>query len=70
MSYLAEHELSSGETVEIHRCNQCNGVLGIDSSFIDQVNDEVKCPMCENKIVLGDVDLAANALMKIEKGKD
>jgi len=44
--------------------------LGIDSSFIDQVNDEVKCPMCENKIVLGDVDLAANALMKIEKGKD
>lgn len=38
---------STKEAVEIHRCPHCKGVLGIDTSYLDQVAVIIKCPMCE-----------------------
>ena len=27
-------------------CPGCHGIFGIDATYIDQVNENVKCPMC------------------------
>jgi Zn-finger nucleic acid-binding protein len=47
---------SSGEEVEIHRCPSCDGVFGIDASFLDQVGTEVSCLMCDVEINISDPD--------------
>ena len=35
-------------TLEVHICNNCGGALGIDASFIEQVQEDILCPMCDN----------------------
>ena len=43
--------------VEIHECPHCTGVFGVDWTFLDQVSQEVKCPMCEQPVLCVDADV-------------
>jgi len=36
--------------VEIGTCPRCNGLIGVDASYLDQVNSEVACPMCGKRV--------------------
>ena len=53
-TYITETDLGNDETVEIHRCPTCHGVLGIDWTFLDQVQDEIVCPMCSKEFTPSD----------------
>ena len=52
-TWLDIHALPNDEEVEIHRCPFCNGVFGVDSTFVDQVGTKITCPMCETRITVG-----------------
>ena len=45
-------ELETGE-VEIMQCDVCHGLIGVDSSYLDQVGKFV-CPCCETPQEAGD----------------
>ena len=30
----------------IRKCDRCNGVIGIDITYLQQVSDEIDCPYC------------------------
>jgi len=47
--YIAEWS-NENVDVEIHECPSCDGVFGIDVSFLDQVKTEVSCPMCNAEV--------------------
>jgi len=40
--------------IEVFECPFCNGSLGLDSSYLDQVNHIVNCPYCSKPIVVYD----------------
>lgn len=44
----------TNEAVEIHRCPSCDGVFGIDASFLDQIGIVIFCPMCTTEIKVTD----------------
>ena len=44
----------TNENLEIHKCPFCGGVFGIDSSFIEQVDDAIVCMMCFKNILLAE----------------
>ena len=52
ITYLRELELENDEALEIHRCPQCRGLIGIDAHFLDQVTDRITCPMCKVEVRL------------------
>lgn len=37
-------------TLIAFECKTCGGAIGIDASYLDQVDNEIKCPYCEEKI--------------------
>jgi hypothetical protein len=45
------------EEIEITRCPWCNGIFGVDSSYLDQNTDEIICPMCEEEVRMPEVEL-------------
>lgn len=38
----------NGHTISliVFECDNCQGAVGFDLSFLDQVDNEVKCPYC------------------------
>jgi Zn-finger nucleic acid-binding protein len=52
--FLVEIKAGNDESVEIHRCPRCHGLLGIDSTYLDQVDTTVICPMCTKEICFSD----------------
>lgn len=52
-TYITEFWIKNhDEHIEVHRCPQCAGILGIDSTFLDQVDTSIICPMCTSRIEL------------------
>ena len=37
--------------VEVHECPHCNGLFGVDWTYLDQISEEVNCPMCNNRVI-------------------
>lgn len=37
--------------IEIATCPYCNGIFGVDVTYLDQVDDVVHCPMCCMEII-------------------
>lgn len=37
--------------LEVGRCPICHGVIGVDATFLDQVDSTVTCPFCENGLM-------------------
>lgn len=52
--WLEDIPVGDGENIEVHRCRICHGVFGIDSTFTDQVSEDVACPMCNTHVKLAD----------------
>lgn len=52
--YIAEWTNEAKVGVEIHECPHCTGVFGVDWTFLDQVSQEIKCPMCEIEVHVSD----------------
>jgi len=51
------HDLEGEEQeIEIVTCPHCNGVFGVDSAYLDQVDDVIHCPMCCIETVIAEKD--------------
>jgi DNA-directed RNA polymerase subunit RPC12/RpoP len=33
-------------TLIVYECEGCQGAIGVDHSYLDQVDNEIKCPYC------------------------
>jgi hypothetical protein len=42
--------------VGLFECPGCDGTLGIDQSYIEQVTESVACPYCRDLIMITEVD--------------
>jgi Zn-finger nucleic acid-binding protein len=42
------------QAIEIFVCPQCHGVMGVDWTYLDQVTEIIRCPMCEKDICVED----------------
>jgi uncharacterized protein YbaR (Trm112 family) len=49
----------SGEevTIEVIRCPACHGTFGVDSTYLDQVDTTVICPMCVQPLYVAEANV-------------
>jgi hypothetical protein len=50
--YLGESIIKDEIAGEWHQCPECDGVFGIDSTYVDQISEAVNCPMCKHKVAI------------------
>jgi len=50
--YSWENPEGQEQEIEIVTCPHCNGVFAVDSTYLDQVDDVVHCPMCCIEVII------------------